>query len=72
MKTCTKCKNDLEEQLFYKGKSVCKDCFKSYVTSRRPIYVPKETNLEPIPETIKTVPWKSQVNHELYQHLLRL
>ena len=71
MKTCEKCKDKKEDKHFYKKRRICKDCFKEHVYARREVYRPK-ANLEPVPETIKTVPWKTQVNHELYQYLLQL
>lgn len=70
-KTCVKCADDKDESEFYKRRSVCIECFKDNVYAKRAKYRPKPT-LEPVPETIKTAPWKSQVNYELYQHLLRL
>lgn len=70
-KRCVKCADDKDESDFYKRRHVCIECFKKQVHVKRAVYRAKPS-LEPVPETIKTAPWKSQVNHELYQHLLRL
>lgn len=71
MKTCAKCGDDLEEDNFYKGRSTCIPCFKLQVDAKRAKYVPK-AEVEPVPETIKTTPWRMQVNNELFQYLQRL